>query len=74
MFDTIILLAGPAEQGPLGLVLREHNPRLTIQPIGTKEEFAALDQDVSRSRAADRVLDADHRATRNPAKPRLRRL
>jgi methionyl-tRNA formyltransferase len=44
MFDTIILLAGPAEQGPLGLVLREHNPRLTIQPIGTKEEFAALDQ------------------------------
>jgi methionyl-tRNA formyltransferase len=44
MFDTIILLAGPAEQGPLGLVLREHNPRLTIQPIGTKEDFAALDQ------------------------------
>ena len=44
MFDTIILLAGPAEQGPLGLVLREHNPRLTIQPVGTKEEFAALDQ------------------------------
>jgi len=44
MFDTIILLAGPAEQGPLGLVLREHNPGLTIRPIGTKEDFAALDQ------------------------------
>jgi methionyl-tRNA formyltransferase len=51
MFDTIILLAGPAEQGPLGLVLREHNPLLTIQPIGTKEDLAALDQGtLSRTR------------------------
>ena len=33
MFDTIILLTGPAEQGPLGLVLREHNPRLTVEPV-----------------------------------------
>ena len=43
MFDTIILLAGPAEQGPLGLVLREHNPRLTVQPITTADDLAALD-------------------------------
>jgi methionyl-tRNA formyltransferase len=49
MFDTIILLGGPAEQGPLGLVLREHNPKLTIQPIVTADDLAALDQDALAS-------------------------
>jgi methionyl-tRNA formyltransferase len=48
VFDTIILLAGPAEQSPLGLVLREHNPRLTIQPIATAEDLVALDQALVR--------------------------
>jgi methionyl-tRNA formyltransferase len=43
MFDTIILLAGLAEQGPLGRLLRELNPRLTIQPIGTKDDLDAID-------------------------------
>lgn len=43
MFDTIVLLTGPAEQSILASVLRGHNPNLTVIPIGTAAELAALE-------------------------------
>ena len=43
MFDTIILLTGPAEQVALASVLRGHNLQLTIYPATTSEHLAALD-------------------------------
>jgi len=45
MFDTIILLAGPAEQSTMPLVLAGHHPRLTIITVGTAAELAALSDD-----------------------------
>jgi methionyl-tRNA formyltransferase len=48
MFDTIILLAGPAEHSALPPVLRGHNPRLTVIPVGTADELAALSDDLLR--------------------------
>jgi methionyl-tRNA formyltransferase len=51
MFDTILLLAGAAEQSILPLALRGHNPLLTVIPIGSATELAALDPDLlSRAR------------------------
>src|SRR5580693_8770139 len=51
MFDTILLLAGAAEQSILPLALRGHNPLLTVIPVGSAAEFAALDSDLlSRAR------------------------
>jgi methionyl-tRNA formyltransferase len=51
MFDTILLLAGAAEQSILPLALRGHNPLLTVIPVGTAAELAALDSDLlSRAR------------------------
>jgi hypothetical protein len=35
MFDTIILLAGQAEQVAMPPVLRAHNPRLTVISVAT---------------------------------------
>ncbi len=46
MFDTIILLAGEAERFTLPLVLLGHNPLLTVLPVGTSTDLAALDPDV----------------------------
>jgi methionyl-tRNA formyltransferase len=48
MFDTIILLAGPAERGVLPSVLLAHNPHLAVIPVGTRAELAALDTDLLR--------------------------
>jgi methionyl-tRNA formyltransferase len=45
MFDTIILLAGSAEQSTMPLVLGGHNPRLAIITVGTAAELAALSDD-----------------------------
>src|SRR6202451_4686945 len=51
MFDTILLLAGAAEQSSLPLALRGHNPLLTVIPVGTAAELAALDANLlSRAR------------------------
>ena len=51
MFDTILLLAGAAEQSILPLALRGHNPLLTVIPVGSAAELAALDSDLlSRAR------------------------
>jgi methionyl-tRNA formyltransferase len=46
MFDTIILLAGPAEQVAMPAVLCAHNPRLTVISARTAADLAALDFDV----------------------------
>jgi methionyl-tRNA formyltransferase len=48
MLETIILLAGAAEQSALPLVLREHNPRLTVISVGSATELDALDFDLLR--------------------------
>jgi methionyl-tRNA formyltransferase len=51
MFDTIILLAGPAEQAVFPAVLRAHNPDLTVLSVGTAHDLAALSADLlARSR------------------------
>ena len=44
MFDTVILVTGPLEQTALAPVLRTHNPQLTIRPVTTPGDLAALDQ------------------------------
>jgi methionyl-tRNA formyltransferase len=46
MLDTIILLAGPAEQVVMPPVLRAHNPRLTVISARTAADLAALDFEV----------------------------
>jgi methionyl-tRNA formyltransferase len=43
MFDTIILLTGPAEQEALAAALRNHNPQLTIRQAEMLAELEALD-------------------------------
>jgi hypothetical protein len=48
MFDTILLLTGPTEQAVLAPVLRRHNPRLAIEPIGTAEALCAVDTSLLR--------------------------
>jgi methionyl-tRNA formyltransferase len=45
MFDTIILLSGAAEQSVLPHALLGHNPRLTVIPVGTLADLAALSSD-----------------------------
>jgi methionyl-tRNA formyltransferase len=42
MFDTIILLAGQAEQVAMPPVLRAHNPRLTVISVATAADLAAV--------------------------------
>src|ERR1700693_1646789 len=46
MFDTIILLAGPAEQVAMPPVLRAHNPQLTVISVGSAGDLAALSSDL----------------------------
>jgi methionyl-tRNA formyltransferase len=51
MFDTIIVLAGAAEQPALATILRRHNPLLDIRCAATLAELDALDPDLlARSR------------------------
>ena len=42
MFDTIILLTGPAEETTLSALLRQHNPQLTICVARTLTELEAI--------------------------------
>jgi methionyl-tRNA formyltransferase len=46
MFDTVILLTGPAEEVALTGVLREHNPRLDVRAVKSSEELAAVEPSV----------------------------
>lgn len=48
MFDTIILLTGPIESAALASVLRGHHPELTICPVATSDDLAAIDTGVLR--------------------------
>jgi methionyl-tRNA formyltransferase len=43
MFDTIILLTGAAEHSVFTTVLRGHNPRLTVVPVFTADDLAAVE-------------------------------
>jgi len=43
MFDTIILLTGPAEQEPLATVLKKYNPHLTVHAVGTLADLNAVE-------------------------------
>jgi len=46
MFDTIILLAGQAEQVAMPPVLRAYNPQLSVISVATAADLAALDSDL----------------------------
>lgn len=48
MFDTIILLSGAAEQSVFPPVLLGHNPLLTVIPVRTSADLAALNSDLLR--------------------------
>jgi methionyl-tRNA formyltransferase len=48
MFDTIILLTGPAERTALPAALAGHNPNLTVLPIESADQLAALSGNVLR--------------------------
>ena len=43
MFDTIILLTGPAEHAAFATMLRGHHPSLTVVPVFTVADLAAID-------------------------------
>jgi methionyl-tRNA formyltransferase len=48
MFDTIILLSGPAEHATFPHVLLGHNPLLTVVHIGSPTDLDAMDSDLLR--------------------------
>jgi methionyl-tRNA formyltransferase len=48
MFDTVILLSGAAELATLPLVLLGHHPNLSVIPVHTPTELAALSSAVLR--------------------------
>jgi methionyl-tRNA formyltransferase len=48
MFDTVILLSGAAELATLPLVLLGHHPNLSVIPVQTPAELAALNSAVLR--------------------------
>jgi methionyl-tRNA formyltransferase len=48
MFDTVILLTGPAERVVLPELLRGHNPLLGVVPVESSAELAALSPDLLR--------------------------
>lgn len=43
MFDTIILLTGPAEHSVFTTLLRGYNPALTVLPVFTADDLAAIE-------------------------------
>jgi methionyl-tRNA formyltransferase len=43
MFDTIVLLTGPVEYGPLSALLHGHHPHITIHTVNAADGFSALD-------------------------------
>ena len=48
MFNSIVLLSGPAEQFALPPVLLKHNPRLTVIPVSTAADLVAMDPGLLR--------------------------
>ncbi len=58
MFDTIILLTGPVEAGPLTGVLRGHNPRVDVCGVKSLEDLKTLAPDLlERARLIGFVTD-----------------
>lgn len=45
MFDTIILLTGPAEHSVFTSLLRGHNPQLTVLPVFAAADLMAIEDD-----------------------------
>lgn len=43
MFDTVILLTGPAEHSVFTTLLRGHNPSLNVIPVFTPDDLAAIE-------------------------------
>ena len=56
MFDTILLLAAAAEQSILPLALRGHNPLLTVIPVGSAAELAALDSGLLTEKGMKHII------------------
>jgi methionyl-tRNA formyltransferase len=48
VFDTIILLTGPVEEGPLTDVLRGHNPQLDVRAVKSLADLETLSPDLLR--------------------------
>jgi len=48
MFDTVILLTGPAERIALPALLSKHNPRLTVLVVETLAELEVIDARILR--------------------------
>jgi methionyl-tRNA formyltransferase len=46
VLDTIILLTGPVEEGPLTAVLRGHHPGLNVCPVKSLERLEAIEQSI----------------------------
>jgi methionyl-tRNA formyltransferase len=46
VLETIILLTGPAERPALAATLLGHNPRLTLKPVATLTDVAALEPEL----------------------------
>jgi methionyl-tRNA formyltransferase len=44
MFDTVLLLTGPAEQEPLAAALKRHNPQLVVRPVRTRADLEPIEQ------------------------------
>ncbi|HXX25230.1 MAG TPA: formyltransferase family protein [Pseudolabrys sp.] len=49
MFDTVILLTGPAEQSTLAALLKRHNPQLTVHAARTLADLDAFNGRTLRS-------------------------
>ena len=48
MFDTVLLLTGPAEQEPLAAALKRHNPQLVVRPVRTRADLESTEQRLLR--------------------------
>lgn len=60
MFDTIILLTGPAEHSVFTTLLRGHHPSLHVVPVFTAADLAAIETDwLSRARLISFVADVN---------------
>jgi methionyl-tRNA formyltransferase len=48
MFDTVLLLTGPAEQEPLAAALKSHNPQLVVRSVQTRADLEPIEQHLLR--------------------------
>jgi methionyl-tRNA formyltransferase len=48
MFDTVLLLTGPAEQEPLATALKRYNPQLVVRPVRTRADLESTEQRLLR--------------------------